>query len=158
MSWLADKRQRRWPFIVIPYAVALCGCIGLMAIPHPSLPGLTYAFLFTIPAGVYPSVISLVSWVSNNLSPSWKRAVGMAMSIMLGNIGGAVGSNIYIAKEAPNYWTGYGVSLACLTVAILATFVLRYAYMRANRERDLISEEEVRAKYTEGTLPSHSFM
>lgn len=149
-SWLADRHQTRWPFIVIPYSIALLGMIGLLAIPHPALPGLTYAFLFAIPVGVYPSVVSLISWISNNLSPTWKRSVGMALSIMMGNFGGAVGCNIYLAREAPKYQTGFGISLACLTLAIVCTFVLRWVYMRENAQRDKISEEEVRAKYTEG--------
>lgn len=153
LSWLADRRQRRWPFIVIPYIIALAGCIGLMAIPHPRFPGLTYAFLFTIPAGVYPAVISLVSWVSNNMAPTWKRSVGLAMSIMLGNLGGAVGSNIYLAREAPHYRTGYSVSLVCLVLAIVSTFVLRFAYDRSNKQRERLSEQEIREKYTERKNP-----
>lgn len=150
LSWLADRRHRRWPFVVIPYAIALIGAIGLLSTPHPRLPGLTYAFLFAIPAGVFPAVISLVAWVSNNLAPSWKRSVGIAMSIMFGNMGGLVGSNIYIASEAPHYWTGYGITCACLTIAIVCTFVLRFAYDRENKKRAKIPEEFIRANYSEG--------
>jgi predicted MFS family arabinose efflux permease len=150
-SWIADRRQTRWPFIVIPYSISLVGFIGLMAIPR-SLPGLTYAFLFLIPAGVFPAVISLVSWVSNNLSPTWKRAIGIATSIMMGNFGGAIGSNIYLARESPVYWTGYGVSVAMLANAILCTLVLRYLWKRENERRDKIPVEEIRQKYTERTL------
>jgi hypothetical protein len=84
-SVLADRHQTRWPFIVIPYSIAAIGFIGLLAIPHPKLPGLTYAFLFTIPGGVYPPLIGCLSWVGNNLAPTWKRAVGMAVLISIGN-------------------------------------------------------------------------
>ena len=65
----SDKKKLRWPSIVIPFAIALVGFIGLIAIPHPKLPG----------------------WVGNNLAPTWKRAVGMGLLITLGNYGGAVG-------------------------------------------------------------------
>lgn len=152
ISWLADRRQRRWPFIVGPYTVALLGFIGLTSIPHPRLPGLTYAFLFAIPAGVHPGVITLVSWMSNNLSPTWKRAVGMAMTLSLGNLGGVVGSNIYLAREAPRYWTGYGTSLACAFVGIMSTLILRWAWSQENKRRDQISESEVRERYTDRKL------
>ncbi|CAH0058004.1 unnamed protein product [Clonostachys solani] len=105
VSWLADRYHRRWIFIMIPYTVALI-------------------------AGVYPPAITLFAWLSNNLSPTWKRrATGMALSIMLGNIGGAIGSNIYLARESP---VG--------------------AYASANRKRDEMSEDEIRAKYTEQEL------
>ncbi|EXJ77837.1 hypothetical protein A1O3_08996 [Capronia epimyces CBS 606.96] len=151
-SWAADKRRSRWPFIVIPYGISLIGFLGLLAIPHPKLPGLTYAFLFPITIGVYPAVITLVSWVANNIAPTSKRAIGLAMSIMMGNFGGAIGSNIYLRQEAPRYWTGYGVSIACSALAIASTFILKWAYQRENRKRDQLSEEEVRAKYTEAEL------
>lgn len=87
-SYLADKKRIRWPFIVIPYSIALIGFIGLISIPHPRYPGLTYGLLFLIPIGVYPPIVALISWVGNNLSPTWKRATGMALLITLGNYGG----------------------------------------------------------------------
>lgn len=76
-SWLSDKHQTRWPFILIPFSIAACAFIALLAIPHPKYPGLTYGILFAIPAGVYPPIIGILSWVGNNLSPTWKRSVGM---------------------------------------------------------------------------------
>jgi len=76
-SWLSDRHQTRWPYIIIPFSIAACGFVALLAIPHPKYPGLTYAILFTIPAGVYPPIIGAISWVGNNLSPTWKRSVGM---------------------------------------------------------------------------------
>lgn len=71
-SVLADRHQTRWVFIVIPFSIGLVRFIGLLAVPHPKLSGLTYAFLFCIPAGVYPPLICCLSWVRNNLAPSWK--------------------------------------------------------------------------------------
>ena len=65
-------------------------------------------------------------------------------------MGGAIGSNIFIARQAPHYWLGYGLALGMVTAAIISTFVLRIAYGMLNKKRDQISEEEIRAKYTEG--------
>ncbi|KAL2676433.1 hypothetical protein Neosp_010191 [[Neocosmospora] mangrovei] len=152
VAWLADRRKRRWPFIVFPYAISFCGLIGLLSIPHPKFPGLTYAFLFAVPAGIYPGVITLISWVSNNLAPSWKRAVGTALCVGLGNLGGIVGSNIFLVKESPKYYTGYGVSFACIGLAIISALVLRTAYLAQNKKRDLMSEEDIRGKYTDDEL------
>lgn len=150
VSWLADRRKTRWPFIVGPYSIALIGFLALIVIPHPRYPGLTYAFLFLIPAGCSPGVITLVSWVANNVAPTSKRATGLAMAFTMGNLGGAVGSNIYLEAESPRYWTGYGVSFACTSIAIVAVFILRWVYKRENARRDRMTEQEVRAKYTEG--------
>ena len=149
-SRLADRYKIRWIFVVVPYSVALVGFVGLLSIPHPGLPGLTYAFLFFVTMGCYPGVITLVSWIANNIAPTSKRACGMALSLMMANIGGAVGSNIFIADEAPRYWTGYGMGLAFLVLAIFSALFLRWVYVRENRKRDLFSEADVRSKYAEG--------
>ena len=141
-AYLSDKYRRRWVFIVIPFSIALVGYTALLAIPHPRLPGLTYFFLFWITAGLYASIIGTVSWVGNNLAPAFKRAVG--------NLGGTVGSNIFLEEQAPHYWLGYGLSLGIIVAAISCTVVLRVVTQRLNKSRDQISEDEVRTRYSEG--------
>lgn len=91
VSWLADRYKSRWLYIACPFAFSAVGFIFLLAIPHPKYPGLTYAMLFTIPGGLYPAVIGVISWIGNNLAPSWKRAVGIALLMTFGNLGGAIG-------------------------------------------------------------------
>lgn len=67
-------------------------------------------------------------------------------------LGGAVGSNIFLAKQAPHYWLGYGLALGMIAAAIISTFILRIAYGVLNKKRDQMNEEEIRAKYTEGAF------
>ena len=76
----------------------------------------------------------------------------MALLISIGNLGGAIGSNIFLAEQKPHYWLGYGMGLGMTLAAIIATMILRKAYISANKKRDMISEEEVRAKYTEAEM------
>jgi len=146
---LSDRYKNRWKFVVFPYLAAVVGFIGLLAVPQERLPGLTYAFLFPVTAGCYPGVITVVSWIANNIAPSSKRACGVALSLMMANFGGAIGSNIFLADEAPRYWTGYGLSLGFLVIAIGCTFFLRGALERINHKRDQYTEAEVREKYSE---------
>lgn len=129
------------------------GFLALLSIPHPRLPGLTYTFLFCIPLGVSAPQVALISWIGNNLAPSWKRAVGMALLISVGNLGGTVGSNIFLEAQKPQYWLGYGFGLGICVAAIGATMVLRVAYEKLNRDKDSEgSEAEVRAKYSNKEL------
>ncbi|KAF2008009.1 MFS general substrate transporter [Amniculicola lignicola CBS 123094] len=152
-AWLSDYKKTRSPFIIAGYCIASVGFIAQLAIPHPKYPGLTYGFLFPVAAGLYCPFICLVSWIANSLAPSSKRAVGMALLIAAGNCGGIMGSNIYLAREAPKYQTGFGVSLGMCCSAIAMTFVLRWAYNRENMKRDALyaglSETEIRAKFTD---------
>lgn len=76
----------------------------------------------------------------------------MALLLAGGNLSGVVGSNIFIAAQSPRYWAGYGTCLGTSCAGIIAAFVLRRAYKKINDERDKISEEEIRATYTEAQL------
>lgn len=149
---LADTKRFRWPAIVIPFGIALCGSIALLVIPHPRYPGLTYAFLFAIPAGVYPPLVGILAWAGNNLAPSWKRAIGMALLISLGNLGGAIGSNIFLESQNPRYWLGYGFCLGICAAAIACVTVLKFSWAKDNKKRDAMDEAEIRAQYTEEEL------
>lgn len=152
-AWWSDRIQTRSPFIIVGFAIASCGFIAQLAIPHPKYPGLTYGFLFPVAGGLYCPFIILVSWIGNSLAPSSKRAIGMALLISVGNMGGIMGSNIYLDREKPKYRTGFGVSLAMCVAAIIMTFVLRWAYNRENTKRAALlaehGEAAIRARYSD---------
>lgn len=93
-----------------------------------------------------------MSFEANNLGGPWKRAIGIGFQLTLGNLGGAVGSNIYLQRQAPYYWLGYGFSLAIIVAAIVSAIILRLALARINKKRDLMTREEVFAKYTRAQL------
>ncbi len=44
--------------------------------------------------------------LGNNLAGHYKRGVGMALHIGIGNFGGAIASNIYRTQDAPRYILG----------------------------------------------------
>ncbi|KZM22328.1 transmembrane transport [Ascochyta rabiei] len=155
-AWGSDLTQMRSPWIIGGYCIAIVGFIAQLAIPHPAYPGVTYGFLFPVAAGLYCPFTCLVSWVANSLAPSSKRAVGMALLISVGNMGGIMGSNIYLAREKPKYTTGFAASLAMCIAAVAMTFVLRWAYGKENMKRDQLiqehGEEAIRARYTDEDL------
>lgn len=68
----------------------------------------------------------------------------------VGNLGGAIGANIFLESQAPRYELGYGLSLAVDVAGIVAALVLRFILKRVNAKRDSMSEDEVRARYTNG--------
>lgn len=71
-------------------------------------------------------------------------------------MGGIAGSNIYLAREAPNYTTGFATSLAICVCGIIAAYALRTVYARENKKRDAFmegkTEEEILSMYTEQEL------
>lgn len=71
----------------------------------------------------------------------------MAHLICMGNLGGIAGSNIFLSKEAPHYWTGYGFILGIDCLAFITCLALRYVLMSINKKRDELTEEGIREKY-----------
>lgn len=136
VAFWSDHVKQRTPFLMGGFAIAAAGFIGELATPHDRLPGVAYFFLFLIAIGLYCPFTCIVTLVANNLAPSSKRAVGMAVLISVGNLGGICGSNIYFKAEAPRYPTGFGVCLATSLLAIVAAYCLRVAYKRENKRRD----------------------
>lgn len=159
------------------FCIAIVGFVAQLAIPKPRFPGLSYGFLFPVAMGLYCPFISIVCWIgelpplpllplpyslklpnranshaANNTAPSSKRAVGMALLISLGNLGGIVGSNIYLAAEEPKYPAGFGVCLAMACSAVIMAFFLRHVYDSENKRRKRLIEEqgeELTRRYTE---------
>ena len=155
-AFWSEKVQQRSPFIMAGYSIAVLGFIGQLAIPQTRLPGLTYGFLFPVAIGLYSPFIQIVCWIANNLAPSSKRAVGMAILISIGNFGGIAGSNIYIKSQAPKYPVGFGTGLAICCCAIIMAFLLRIAFARENKKRRELLEREgeaaIRARYSDQEL------
>jgi MFS family permease len=86
VAFWSDRVQQRTPFLMGGFAVAVVGFIAELAIEHPKMPGVTYFFLFLVAIGLYCPFTCVVTLVANNLAPSSKRAVGMALLISVGNV------------------------------------------------------------------------
>jgi hypothetical protein len=80
----------------------------------------------------------------------------MALLASVGNLGGIVGSNIFLAKEEPKYPAGFGVGLAISVASVIMAFVLRFAFAAENRKRDALLAERgsdaIRVQYSEQEL------
>jgi hypothetical protein len=156
VAWASDLTKMRSPYIIGGYSLAIMGFIAQLAIPKPAYPGVTYGFLFPVAAGLYCPFPCLISWAGNSLAPSSKRAIGMALLISVGNMGGIMGSNIYLTREAPKYTTGFAASLSMCGAAIIMVFVLRWAYTKENNKRDKMvmneGEDAIRARIGEEEL------
>jgi hypothetical protein len=152
----SGRVQQRTPFIIRGLAMASIGVIGELAVPQPELPGVTYLFLFLIAGGLFCPFTSIVTLVGNNLAPSSKRAVELAILASFGNMGGICGSNIYLARQAPQYPVGYGTCLGVCVAGIAAAILLQIAYASENRRKAALlqAEDEAaeRARYREQEL------
>lgn len=63
ISVASDRYKTRSPFILLAIAIAISGLLALLVIPHPTYPGITYAFLFISAGGVYATAIPTICWL-----------------------------------------------------------------------------------------------
>lgn len=101
---------------------------------------------------VSTGVVGLLAWVANNLAPSWRKSIGIAFVCCLANLGGSIGSNIYLEEEKPRYWLGFGFSLGVLLAAICAAVLLKISLTRINRKRDRMDTAQIKQTWTEEEL------
>ena len=117
-------------------------------------PKVVYAGVFISACAIYPSFAGVITWLSNNLSGSYKRSVGMAIQIGVGNLGGvsieplvypgsithnitqAMASNFYRQKDSPRYIMGHALELAFVCLGIIAGLILVFGYRRINKSRE----------------------
>lgn len=71
----------------------------------------------------------LLVWISINISPDYKRSVGVGIMGMLGNCAGVLSAQIYQTTDAPRYVTGNAISLGMEGVAWVGV-ALMYLMLR----------------------------
>lgn len=101
---------------------------------------------------MYPILPGVSTWNVANLAGPQKRSIGIGWLICVGNIGGVIGSYIYIEDEAPKYPTGYGTSFAFASAGIVACMTLEFALWTINKKNARYTEEHIRAQYTDEQL------
>lgn len=100
-----------------------------------------YFAMFLCGGGIYAFNCLLLTWVSNNLAPDYKRSVGVPLFICLGNISGIASSNIYPSTDAPRYLTGNAVSAGTEFLAWLCVLAMWWALRSRNAEKERLRKE-----------------
>ncbi|KAF5008488.1 hypothetical protein FDECE_5247 [Fusarium decemcellulare] len=150
----ADKFTWRMPFIVAPQLIVVCAygiLFGLAGDIKNNIPACFFAVVLAC-IGLYPINPGGNAWTVNNLAGPTKRAMGIAYMICLGNLGGIVGSYIFIEDESPRYPTGFGTSLAFAAAGVSACLVLEAGYHMRNKTKAKMNEDEVQSRFTEEEL------
>lgn len=80
-AFASDRYKQRSPFVIGAFALGSLSFLALLVIPHPKLPGLTYAMLFPAASGIYAPLIPLLSWFGK--SPSLQSTFSLAQSSQL---------------------------------------------------------------------------
>ncbi|KAF2014647.1 MFS general substrate transporter [Aaosphaeria arxii CBS 175.79] len=145
VAWWSDRVGKRYPFILVCLCIMLVGFV--MAI-STGTPGVIYAGVFIAACALYPAFPGNITWLSNNLAGSTKRATGQAIQIAVGNLAGAMASNFYRAADKPRYTLGHGLEIGFIVAGIIALLFLVFNYKRINRKRERQLAEGAHNGYT----------
>lgn len=146
-AWLSDRLNKR---AVVGGTIPILVVIGYaIAVGTPNLAA-GYFGMFLCAAGIYPYNAVVLTWVSNNLKPDHKRAVGIPLFLSLANIGGLLSSQIYPASDGPRYIPGNATSLGMEAGAILSVWLVYFLLRRRNQEKKKLMAQGVTDNGKEG--------
>lgn len=77
-----------------------------------------------------------MAWNGNNIGGSFKRAVGIAMHVGFGNLGGCIAAYIYLPKDSPQFRTGHAILIGTLSMSTILSILMSTYLRRENARRD----------------------
>lgn len=140
-SWASDRLKMRYPFIFLQ---AITVIVGLMMVAYCENNIARYWGIFFGFAGSAGNTPSILTYQSNNIRTQTKRAVGSALQIGFGAIGGVLGSTVFQQKDAPKYLPGLFITtgLQILLMAILTVMTLYFRRQNKKADRGEVAELE----------------
>lgn len=118
---MSDRLGKRAVFL---FVVPLPVLVGYAIAIGSSSAGAGYFAMFLCGAGIYPYNCLMLAWLSNNLSPDYKRSVGIPLAASIANISGVLSGQIYPPVDAPRYVHGNAISLGLEFVALAGVIAL----------------------------------
>ncbi|KDR66528.1 hypothetical protein GALMADRAFT_273465 [Galerina marginata CBS 339.88] len=132
-GYAADRAKHRGVFMMGFCVVAIIGFVLLISTHNPHV---QYLGTFFVVSGIYPNVPMGVAWNGNNIGGSTKRAVGIAMHVGFGNLGGVISGFAYRTKDAPRFFSGHGLLIATVSMSFALSFFMHTYLKRENARRD----------------------
>ncbi|KAI5460454.1 putative MFS transporter [Mariannaea sp. PMI_226] len=147
-SVIADRLWLRGPVIVFN---CICLIVGFCMLGFVSQVAVRYIGTFLATGAYVSNWAALSSYVANNITGQWKRAVTAAVVTIMNGAGGIAGSYIVKANEAPHYWTAVWVSIGSHILLILLVLAMSVHFTLANKLANsgkLILEDVEGFRYT----------
>ncbi|KAL0565509.1 High-affinity nicotinic acid transporter [Marasmius crinis-equi] len=134
VATLSDYYAHRFLFATVCCMVSIAG-FGILLTVHDN-PNLQYAAILIASAGTYPAMPIVLCWFGMNVRGHLNRAVATGYQISFGNVGGIIASYAFLAKDAPEFHTGYRICLSFVCLAALACLLYFLSVAWENRKAD----------------------
>jgi MFS family permease len=132
-AWIGDRYHTRGPIIAIQSLIVIT---GLMITAYHKRNGVRYFGIFLGYAGCQGNIPAILAYQSNNIRFQSKRAVGSALQIGFGAIGGIIASTTFREQDAPRYITGLWVTAGLQILILLILACTTFYFARQNRKVD----------------------
>ncbi|KAF9317764.1 hypothetical protein BG003_000372 [Podila horticola] len=148
-AFSSDRFRERGIHYAFPTFIGGIGYI-LLIVTKDSSTAARYISLTVTASGVFASVPAMLSWFTTNIGGHTKRGVATAAIISFGNIGGAIGGQIYRANDAAGgYVRGHAICCGMMMASCVIILIMKYLLIRENKRRDNLTPEEF-AREAEG--------
>ncbi|RDW60097.1 high-affinity nicotinic acid transporter-2 [Coleophoma crateriformis] len=148
-AYFSDKTQNRGIFL---FTLPIPVIVGYIIAAACSVPGVGYFAMFVCCCGIYTFNALILTWVTINLQPDYKRSVGVPFFVSLGNLSGLVASQLYPSSQSPRYVMGNAVSAGMETLALLIVVGAWWILRRRNQLKDKLIAEGVTDNGLEGDM------
>ncbi|KAH0562490.1 hypothetical protein GP486_002819 [Trichoglossum hirsutum] len=140
-AWVGDRYRMRGPLIAFQAIVTI---VGLMITAYHKKNSVRYFGIFLGYAGCQGNIPAILAYQSNNIRLQSKRAVGSALQIGFGAIGGIIASTTFREKDAPRFLIGLWVTagLQFLILCILTCTTLYFHHQNKKVDSGELAELE----------------
>ncbi|KAG7292871.1 hypothetical protein NEMBOFW57_002916 [Staphylotrichum longicolle] len=129
----AEKTKLRGPWVFLGVLILWGLTIGNRVLIDSKNANLRFGVLVTATAFQTQWHAINGAWMSLNARSAGERSITMAIFVMGANLAGIIGSQIFQAKDAPLYRTGWTVIMALMSVALLMSVIANVQYWLLNR-------------------------
>ncbi|KAK6375710.1 hypothetical protein LTS17_007532 [Exophiala oligosperma] len=147
VAFLSDRFKKRALFLCM---LVVPGILGYAIVVGTANKVAGYIAMFLCAGGMATFSVIFLAWVSNNVSPEYKRSVALPFVLTITNCSGLIGSQLYIARDAPRYVMGNAVSMGCEIVAVFGVAVIFWLLRRRNAQKEKLRAEGATTNGLEG--------
>lgn len=132
-GYCADHMQRRAPFML---GHAVMTIVGFLLMGWGPNTGGKLTGVFLSIAGVQSIIPAVLTFMPNNVASVKARKVGIALQIVMGAMGGLVGSLIFRVEDAPKYRPGMYAAFALMVLFMINVASITEYFRRQNKKAD----------------------
>ncbi|KAJ6614001.1 hypothetical protein B0H10DRAFT_1804385, partial [Mycena sp. CBHHK59/15] len=129
----SDKHRIHTPFIALNALVCMTR-LFIMVFGGKIGPWFFGAFLAI--GGCQANIPAVLAYQANNILLHSKHAVGSALVIGFGGIGGIFATTVYREKDMPTYLNGLGATIGCQGLILILLVVLSMNMKKVNKRVD----------------------